>query len=773
MFKARNKKFSLLMALIFAFTVIFPVGAAFAADYSRIGSVSVVDDDGDRTLNTVKVVTTGGELSNGDTVIIRLPKDFAFNGADGKPLSSWEYGTVSKDVYYGDYDKGCYIYIPNDSDNGLNGAGVEDGTDIFDIEVLDDNEIKIEVTGNPSVIEDGQFFIYLKNVHVDEGFDGDIELTMDAPPGSGFDDAKVVVGCVSGGNVEIEVTDTDTFSDSGYVTIRLTEDRAGAFDKDSESVKFILPDGFVWDEAIDGKNIEKTKPSDENSYAWVVYGSGLEGTIEVDEDELIVNITDDTGNAGDKATCIEIVAKIEVDDETEVELGDIIVDVKGESDVTPSEVVVGTYGEYEVKVTAADPETVYAGQLEQEIADITIEELIEGSLVDGRTITLTLPSWAKWGALPDEVSDGSVTLELTSFPGKDGQVAKYVVHNEDADDAAELELEDMEVVLSPEAEVGDLVVEIGGTAGINEEVKVAEVVAPLEVTVSGVPNIVIGRSAQDIGEITITEADAGMLKEGKDLVLKLPDDIDWDDYDVEVVEGDLELGDIDDDDNVLTIEIEDESNDPSTIKITGSVVAYRTVPEGDVFVKVKGEAVIEVNDVSHSSGEGYTGEVIDYYGDPVEGYYEISDVPAIEYDEDGLFEDDTTVAKAKVATVGTPAPAEQKLTTSITLGENGSYISDGRIMVQLRDAATALGVAEQNIFWDNNTKSVTFIKGDRVVQITVGDPLVKLNGIALPTDKGAEIKDGRTYVSLRAAGVAFGATATWDNATKTATLTVQ
>jgi len=760
----RSKKLSLLMALVFAFTVIFPV-AAMAADYSRIGSVSVVDDEGDRTLSSVKVTTTGGELSYGDTVILRLPKDFEFNGADGKPLSSWDYGTVSDNVYYGDYNKGCYIFIPNDEDNGLSavgGATTSSETGIFDIEVLDDNEIMIEVNGNPSVVEDGQFFIYLNNVYVDEGFDGDIELTMDAPPGSGFDDASVVVGRVSGGAVDVEVTDSDNFSDSGYVTIRLTEDRAGAFDEDGESVKLILPDGFVW-KGIDGKDIKGTKPADEDCYAWTVYGNGLDGKIKVDEDELILDISDDTSDAGDKATCIEIVAKIEVDDETDAELGDVIADVKGESDVTPSEVVVGTYGEYEVEISAADPTTVYAGKLEQEIADITIEEILDDSLVDGRTITLTLPSWAKWGVLPDSVSDGSVKLELSSFPGKDGQVAKYTI-DQDGGNSATLDLEDMEVVLSPAAPVGDLVVEVGGTMGTNVELVVAEVVAPVEVTTSDVPTIIIGKAGQNLAEVTITEADAGVLTEGENLVLELPKDVEWDDYDVEVVEGDLELGDINDDDEILTIEIDDESNNASTIKVTGTVVAYRTVPEGDVNVSVKGESVIEVNDFD---------AIDEYYDANGDDYWTIETFDAIDYDKDGLFEDDTTVAKVKVATVGTPAPEETQLTTSITLGENGSYISDGRIMVQLRDAASALGVSEQNLFWDNATKTATFIKGDRAVQITEGKAQVVMNGIPLPTDKGAEIKDGRTYVSLRAAGVAFGATAEWDNTTKTATLTVK
>jgi len=753
--KVRNKKFCLLMALVFAFTMVFPF-AAFAADYTRIGSVSVVDDDGDRALNAVKVVTSAGELEDDDVLIVSLPEDFEFNDSTGAPLANWGYGTVSNSVYYGDYDDGCYIFVPNDDENGLNGADVANGTDIFDVQVLDNNEIKITIDGNPSVIEDGQFFIYLKNVYVDEGFDGDIILTMDAPAGSGFDDNEVVVGRVSGGEVEVEVIDTDSFNDNGDVTLRITEDRAGAFEEDAESVKFVLPDGFVWDNAIDGTAIGAKDVE-------VIYGKGLDGTVEVDEDELIVNITNDTSDAGDEAACIEINATIEVDDESEAELGDVVAKIKGESDVTLSEVIVGTYGEMGVDVTAKDSVVVYAGQLEQEIADINIEEVLDDSLVDGRTITFTLPSWAKWGALPDKVSDGSVDLDLVSFPGKDGQVAKYEITQNGGNDAS-LDMEDMEVVLSPAAPAGDLVVEIGGTQGINAEVVVAEVKAPVEVAVADAPSIVIGKSGQAIGEITITEADAEVIEDGKDLLLTLPTDVEWDTYDVEVTEGDLELGDIDKDGSVLTIEIEDQSNDASTIKVTGTVVAYRTVPEGDVFVKVKGNALIEVNSEA---------DVNTYYGNDAGEYWEIENTPAIEQDDDGLFEDDKNIAKVPVAYVGTPAPSDQKVTTSITLGDNGSYISNGRIMVQLRDAASALGVEPQNIFWDNTTKTVTFLKGDRAVQVVVGDPQVKLNGIALPTDQGAEVKDGRTFVSLSAAGIALGATSSWDNTAKVATLTIE
>ncbi|MTI83608.1 MAG: copper amine oxidase N-terminal domain-containing protein [Firmicutes bacterium] len=748
----RSKKFSLLMALVFAFTVIMPVGAAFAADYDRLGAATSVDDDGTFSLNDVKAVFSAGELSKDDVMILRLPSGFEFRNADGSVMDNgdWASDSVSGDVYaYGAYDDGNYIAtLITSGDEGFSAGDLS-------VEVLDDNEIKVKVENTPSLTDDSTMFIGLNNIYVDDGFDGDIELVMDAPSGSGFDDGKVIVGRVSGGEVDIEVTDDNTFNDHDSVTFRLSEDRAGAFDVDSESVKIILPDGFEWQSVDNVKSIFGTEIFDQTDI-----------DITSDREEMVI----DVGAKSVDAASLEIEATIEVVDETDAELGDIIAKVKGESDISVKELVVGKYGEFGVEVSVEDPETVYAGKTGQEIADITIDESIEGSLVDGRTITLTLPNNAIWGALPDVVEDG-VELDLTSFPGKDGQVVKYTITNDD-ESAAELTFEDMEVLLSPDAEEGDLVVEISGSAGIDEEVVVAEVVKPVTVEATVAPNIVIGRSAQDIAEVTITEADAGILNEDKDLILDLPKDIEWDDYDVEVVEGDLEIGDIDDDDNTLIIEIEDDSNDASTIKITGTVVAYRTVPEGAVNAKVKGDALDEVNDLDelesqYSASNNYgTGDY--YLIDGANGDEEV-----IKYDEDGLFEDNTTIAKVQVATVGTPAPEDTMLTTSIQLGENGSYISDGRIMVQLRDAATALGVSEQNLFWDNATKTATFLKGERAVQITVGEAQVVMNGTPLPTDKGAEVKDGRTYVSLRAAGVAFGATADWDNTTKTATLTVK
>lgn len=770
----KSKKLSLIMALIFAFTVIAPFGA-FASDIEVLRT-PIVNDDDEVSLGPVFFDLTAGQLEPGDTCTIRLPEDFEFLKAGkkhGDSNSIMEDGDWSGDIIstgelvYGDTD-GNYFKIPQrylDNDNAF-----FDGSDFTGglvVDQVDDNEIKVTVTGSLDPSQNAYLYLYLDNTYVEDGFDGDIDLVVSAPSDSGFASGTITVGRVSGGAVDIEVTDAPTFSDNDVVTIRIEEEVPDSLDDADESLQFTLPDGFEWSSIVAGS--VDVFWGEVEGYTTSELEALLEDAFECDEDELNLNLP--KGFESKKAIAFEFKANIEVEDETDAEVGDVIAKVDGESDYNQSELVVGKYGQYEVSITAGEPKDLVAGMLEQEIADIIIEESIEESLIPGRTLILTLPSNFKWGEI-DTDTDSGTGLKFVGFPGKDGRAAKWEV-TDYSSDAAKLVLEDMEVAVEP-GTTGDLVIEVGGTAGLTGELTVGTVYQPVEITASDKPVVIIGKSGQAAGDLTITENVAGALSEDDDLELHLPEGFSWSKYsDIEVVEGDLEIdeGGIttkskNTSDQILVIPIEDDSTEASTIKLTNlEIKVDRTAPEGDVYVKVKGDAVNEVNNES---------EVKDVYGLEKDGYLEVSGEPCFDVDSDyKLFPETSTAAKAYFATVGTPAPEDKALSTTITLGDNGSYISDGRIMVQLRDAATALGVSEENLLWDNATKTATFIKGDRAVQITVGKAQVVMNGTVLPTDKGAEIKDGRTYVSLRAAGVAFGAATEWDNATKTATLTVK
>lgn len=754
----RKKTISLIVVLTFLMTL-FPLALpAFAADMKRVGSVVSVDDDAVVALNRVRGEFSKGELQPGDSVIIRLPRNFEFckalvdnvNDREAMSKEDWNAGDAANCITLED----------------------EDGDPIpFEIVKLSDYEIKLVIPEEETVPtnKDITMFINLGAVYVDDGFDGDIPLTFDVASG-GFDEGSVVVGRVTGGEVKVTVVDDSNFSDKGDVTLRIREDRAGALEKDAKSVKITLPKGFEW-ESVNGEVYQKSSDGD----VWMVDGDFSEVQkfkVKVDEDELILDTS--AGTTSKKAAYIEINAKITVEDETRAKYGDVIAKVGGESDVTPSTIVVGTYGDYEVEVTADDPTTVYAGMLEQEIADITLKEAIKGSLVDGRAVTLTLPEWAKWGSLDSSYSD-KVTLKLDSFPGKDGRIAKFIVDNKD-ESRSEIDLEDMEVALSPDAPEGDLEVEISGSAGVKATVKVAEVKKPVVVEVASSPVIGIGKAGQAIGEITITEAEAEMIKEKGDLVLELPKDVDWDDYDVEVTEGDLELGRVDADDSKLTIRINRDSSEASTIKVTGSVTAFRSVPEGRVNVEVKGDAVIEVND------DSVDGAIADYYvGYPSD--LTIGGVPAIaekEY-EDGLFPDDDTIAEVQVATVGTPAPGEQKITAVFKLGSTDWYLNDepqtmdvapyakdGRTYLPMRYVAKALGIPDTGILWKAGT--ATFISADRVVSVTIGSNVMTINGAPVPIDAAPEITNGRTMLPIRWVATAFGINVDWNAETQEVTV---
>lgn len=770
------------MALVFAFTVIAPFGA-FAGEYNATNTTTV-DDDGVWNLGSFDAQFSPGELSPGDVLNIRLPEDFEFRadedgdgvyddlmlGTDTDASDNW---TVAGATYkYGNAQN--YIDIPEEYIGDDNALYDDEGFPL-NIKMLDNNELQIQIKDDIT-LDSGKvsyFRVKFGAVYVDEGFSGDVEVRLDAPSGSGFDSGTINLSRVSGGEVDIEVTNAPDFGDDvkadgdDPVTIRIEEDQKGALDGgEDEALKFTLPDGLEWGSVGDISLLW----GDENVSSSVEFRR--------DADELYIDTTE-LPDGTSEATAFEFSVGIDIEDETDVALGDVVVDVDGETDVTVDEITVGSYGQYQSTITAGDAPTIYAGQLEQVIADINIEESIANSLTDGRSILLTLPEGAKWGDEMDTDSDGNVELEDAGIVGDDGRTYKWSVDvSGNSSEAAELTLEDMEVMVEPGFE-GDLIAEVGGTAGLEgDELLLAKVVPVITAQADVVDGLIIGRSAQDAGSITITEAEAGMIKDGKDIVVDLPGGVRFvGTPDVEVTEGDLEINDVEvnddssDDDNVLVISVEDDSTEASTIEISGiQYLLDRTVPEGDIEVAIKGDAIAEVNDPA-AVQDALWGAATDDEDEAED--YDDRDIDISGDDEYMVFpntEDSAVVVNAKV---GTPAPGETKLTTSITLGDNGSYISDGRIMVQLRDAANALGVSNQNIFWDNATKTATLIKGDRAVQITVGKAQIVMNGTTLPTDKGAEIKDGHTFVSLSQAGVALGAAASWDNASKTATLTVQ
>jgi len=763
----RDKRIALAMAILFALAIVLPFAGAAeaAAGYKALQAPSVSDGEV-VNLGNVLVEVPAGAVSNGHFFIFSLPNDdFEFRqglpGADpdvsGSEMTeaNWNDGGINN------------ISIPAEFDgktNGFKGAS-------FAFSKLDNHEIKATVSGLTYAGENvGYFYINLDAVYVQDGFEGDVTLTAYAPGSSGFSSSTgggpAVVGKASSGMVRLAVQNapsfsTDTTEDS--IIIRVTEAVKGSIEEGEDSIKFVLPTGFEFTGTPSYKTIWGSP-----NYVNFTHSFNTKKT----------EISFKNVAAFPSATNFEIELDIAVADETRAKTGEVKVNVRGESDFSVSELVVANYGQYGIKITAEDAPEVYSGILEQEIADFTVKEDVAASLIAGRSVIFTLPSNAKWGKLPTSVKDQGVELELQGFPGRDGEAARYTVKGA-SNKAAELEFEDMEIVLEPGAK-GDVVVNVTGTAGVTGDITVAKAVAPVTASASTKTVVTIGAQAQEVGEIVITEAAAGVIMEGAILV-ELPTGVKFATTPkVEVTEGDLDV-DVagvkrQDSDTELRIPVDNESNDVSTIKISGiNYTVDRTVAEGDIEVKFKGDALVDVNTIEEIEG---------YYGNAdVNDYVKIGGFEAFKLDDEMIFPATSTAAKAANATVGTPAPIDKAITAKFVIGSTtytvdgveqtmdvAPYVKDGRTYLPVRYVANSLGVDNDNIMWDSASGTVTLIKGDKVVQVKVGSKNMIINGATIAMDAAPEITDGRTMLPFRWIAWAFGADVQWDGPTQTVTM---
>ncbi|MEN6325392.1 MAG: stalk domain-containing protein [Syntrophomonas sp.] len=91
-------------------------------------------------------------------------------------------------------------------------------------------------------------------------------------------------------------------------------------------------------------------------------------------------------------------------------------------------------------------------------------------------------------------------------------------------------------------------------------------------------------------------------------------------------------------------------------------------------------------------------------------------------------------------------------------------IENGRILVPLSTIFKALGAT---IYWDEDTQTVTAIKGINTIMLTIGDSTAIKNGISVDLDVPAKIINGRTFVPLGFVSVAMGCKIAWSNSTQT------
>lgn len=806
MLKTRKRWISLLVTLAMLVTFAVPfVGPAAAATGIKALTVPNVSDGKWQDVGDVVIEVDGGALTGGNAVTLRLPEDFKFVDDVGNAdvyydVSQAVYQIIDKnrDSNTGDTVQsdgktlvtpgtGNYVAVSIQTPSSYAGNFNELQADQLEVSLLDENEIQIRLKDDATFIPDRDeaiLKIVINKVWIKDGASGDVNLSVEKPSDSAFPAGDVVIARVPGELCELSVPSVDTFSDTKVVKFRVKETTTGSLTEDKESLKLSLPDGFEW-ATLDTGDYDGYKLIIGDYVAYKkIWGDDItisSVTANSDKDELTFEVTKESSS---KAAYYEFIAKITVADETKAKTGDVVVSVSGESDVNVDSLTIAKYGEYNAKIEADNPNTeIFSGMLDQDVSDIKITEDVAGSLTKDRTIILTLPDNAKWTKVDTNGdSDSGCEISFVGAVGDDGRSIKYKVTKASTSDAAELTLEDFQVAVEP-GFTGDLKVTVSGTAGLEGDIVIAKVKAPVTATVTSKADVKIGLANQSINDVTITESKAGALKDDAYIKLDLPSGVSFDNVPtVEVTEGDLSIdsstikraADGSEANNQLWFKISNDSTKASTIKISNIRLKLdRTVPEGDIILKVKGEAAAETADAvaidDYFESASWTDNKLTVKFGSKEAY-------TIEKD-DLLFPNSTTAAEVAIANCITPAPGEQKGTAVFKIGEtkytvNGQeYTMDvapiaeaGRTYLPARFVANAMGVPDSNIMWDQASKTVTVIRGERFVQMKVGSKQILVNGITLNMDVAPKVVPGRVLIPFRFLAQALGAEVVWDPA---------
>lgn len=750
----KSKWLSFVLVFAMLVTMFVPMGMtnAFATgtSYTSLTVPSVSDDTTQEALGQF-MIDIDPFVSNSEALIELPSTDYTINTIKiaGNTINLSSMNTDETTTAYSVYDtasKYISFTVTKTSANGFK----------LTLSNPQGNELKIPVS--------------FDSVDVPSGVSGDINATITGISGQ-FISGSVAVATVGSGDLTVSAIDTNTFSDAGgKVEIRVAETAKKKLNA-SDQLKLQLPKGFEWGSVENPTIVYGTLGADDNGNVFNAVKFTQDG------DTLKIQLTSDAYKSTSKVA-IDFWANINVSDTSKAKYGDVVATVKGDYTATPSEITVGTYGDYSATITATDPSTVaYAGQYDQGVSDIEIKEVIQDSLIAGRSILITLPSNARWYKINDEEvnpydsnntwtgdvkTDNGVTLTFDGLQGTDYRTAKFTIKDGSSSkgysDPADLKIENISVALDT-GSTGDLVATVSGSEGLSGSITLAKVVNPVTVTADKA-NVKLGVSAQAAGDITISEYQSGAIdtNDGANPVsLILPSGVKFTSKPtVDVTSGDIEIDHtaLTNDNSELDIYFKGDSDTASTIKISG--IKYdvdRTVGEGDIQVKVGGEGLVTVADNGYDDNHYY-------------------------------FAGDDYVTKVANATVVTPAPNATNQTAVFTMNsttytvngvqntlDSAPYVKDGRTYLPTRYVAYALGVSSDNVLWDG-TKA-TFILGNRVVQVVPGTTTLIINGATVTMDVPAEIVNGRVMVPFRWIAQAFGAQVQWDDATQTVTMTLQ
>jgi hypothetical protein len=438
--------------------------------------------------------------------------------------------------------------------------------------------------------------------------------------------------------------------------------------------------------------------------------------------------------------------------------------------LTPGTFTLGTVGTYNISSTAPSPGTKFLGTYQATLPTFSVSEGVANTLIQGRNLSLTLPSGVQWSVAPIAVTTtGSATLTSPTITNANSTVTYTINNVASGGSASTIDFEQGEVNILPSATVGPVSVSISGS-GVSSTATPMTLASPVTVTATTTPTVTVGGQSQAIGNVTLTEAAAGAISattQGNqdyiDLFAPPGTYFNTPAPTATVTSGNLVINGSGisvgsavysgGSQNMIQIPVTNGSTVASTVTISGITMTFQpSVAAGPVTLEVGGSALVDPRIYPSLTGTDYT----------------------------------TTVNVANVATVATqaapttptaPSGGSANFTVGATVySVNGvqyvmdvaPYISNGRSFVPVRYLANALGATTT---WDAATQTVTLTLGSNTETMTIGSTTMTVNGTATTMDVAPVIVNGRTMLPARWVAQGFGAQVGWNPATQEVLIT--
>ena len=518
-------------------------------------------------------------------------------------------------------------------------------------------------------------------------------------------------------------------------------------------------------------------------------GSVEIGNITLKDEDAEIEIKNVKSSA---AKTITISATVQYDDD-EVDAGDICEMTVSGAGVDKTTLEVATAVTYGVKWDAEDKTlpVFYSGSMDpdNDSLKVTMEESVAASWLTNRKSKIVFPEGVRVLGVDISDANGQISKKGSFTINNDGNEITFDGWETKGTDTAKVKFQ-FQFSIAPSF-TGDITATLTGK-GVDEDITAVVGTAVAPVTVEAVStDAIIDYRHTAIGDITITEAEAGVLGKDKTLGVKVENLEFDDDPTVEVVSGDLKIDTVKVDGGVIKIKIKSESaKTPAVIKITNcELLMDRTIPAGSYALKLTATDTWTDTNAGKATAT-WDGTDFNVDGDDKsDAIFQNSIKDGDDYDKTPFFDSrNVTVLKdyVNVVTAGRDQDDSTFTTTlKVTIGGNEmyandkaialdvpAYISNGYTMLPVRAVTEALS-GSAIVRWDDPTKTVTITFGSRVINMTVGSNVMVINGVNVAMQAKCEITDSRAFIPLRDMGYALGLNdekIKWDDATKTATL---